>query len=262
MIWTVLGARGTIGRRLAAQLRAEGQVVLTPDRGEYGVLSRPLGHVIYAIGLTADFRHRPHETVKAHVTLLSEFLQREDFDSLLYLSSTRVYRRVDAGCEGSALRVMAQDSSDLYDLSKLLGESLCLQDARAGVRVARLSNVVGGEDIDSENFVPSLVREARSGRILLQTAADSAKDYIHIDDVVELLPRISADGRARLYNVASGIQITHAQLTECLAAQTGCSVEVMPGAKSVRLAPIDITRIRDEFDFQPRPVLATIACLP
>lgn len=260
MSWTVLGASGTIGRRLAAHLRADGNTVYTPSRGDRGWLYlRPLGHVIYAIGLTADFRQRPYDTVQAHVSVLAELLQRGNFESLLYLSSTRVYARAAGGLEDSPLPVLTQDSSDLYNLSKLMGESLCLQDARAGVRVARLSNVVGGEDADSVNFVPSLVREARSGRIVLQTAADSAKDYIHIDDVVELLPRIAASGLQRLYNVASGVQTTHAQWTAQLAARTGCAVEVAPGAITVRFIPIDIGRIRAEFDFQPRPVLTALA---
>jgi nucleoside-diphosphate-sugar epimerase len=103
------------------------------------------------------------------------------------------------------------------------------------------------------------MREARSGRIVLRTAADSAKDYIHIDDVVELLPRIATCGRERIYNVASGIQITHSQWADLLALYTGCTVDVAPGAKALRFIPIDICRIQTEFDFQPRPVLDTLA---
>ncbi len=259
MSWTILGSSGTIGSRLVARLRAAGQTVDTPGRGDAGLCRRPLGHVIYAIGLTADFRRRPYDTVQAHVSVLAELLQQADFASLLYLSSTRVYAHAASGHEDSPLPVLAQDPSDLYNLSKLMGESLCLQDARAGVRVARLSNVVGGEDADSVNFVPSLVREARGGCIVLQTAPDSSKDYIHIDDVAELLPRIAAGGRERLYNVASGVQTTHAQWTAQLVARTGCAIEVAPAAPSVRFIPIDIERIRKEFDYQPRPVLATIA---
>lgn len=258
MNWTVLGASGVIGRRLVAHLRANGQVVSTPERDDPGLHQRPLGQVIYAIGLTADFRTRPYDTVQAHVTLLAELLQRADFSSLLYLSSTRVYARAALGREETDLGVQPQDPSDLYNLSKLMGESLCLNGGRSGVRVARLSNVVGGEDTGSTNFVPSLVREARGGRILLQTAPDSAKDYIHIDDVAELLPRIATQGRERLYNVASGLQTRHAQWTEQLQRQTGCRVEVAPGAPSVSFAPIDISRIRTEFAFVPRPVLSAL----
>jgi nucleoside-diphosphate-sugar epimerase len=88
---------------------------------------------------------------------------------------------------------------------------------------------------------------------------DSLKDYIHIDDVVELLPRISAAGSKRLYNVASGMQTSHAQLTAQLVVQTGCIVDVKSGAPTVSFTPINIDRIRAEFDFQPRPVLAALA---
>lgn len=258
MNWTVLGASGTIGRHLAARLRADGQTVHTPGRNEPGLYGQPLGHVIYAIGLTADFRTRPFDTVQAHVTLLAELLQRADFTSLLYLSSTRVYARAASGREETDLGVQPQDPSDLYNLSKLMGESLCLHGGRTGVRVVRLSNVVGGEDADSTNFVPSLVREARGGRIVLQTAPDSAKDYIHIDDVAGLLPRIALQGQERLYNVASGLQTRHAQWTEQLQKQTGCRVEVAPGAPTISFVPIDISRIRTEFAFVPRPVLSAL----
>lgn len=258
MNFTVLGASGVIGRHVVAALRDAGHSVFTPSRGDTGVYERPLGHVIYAIGLTADFREHPFETVQAHVSLLAEVLQGADFSSLLYLSSTRVYGRSTSGREDAGLAVQPQDPSDLYNLSKLMGESLCLNCGRAGVRVARLSNVVGGDDADSSNFVPTLLREARSGRIVLQTAPDSAKDYIHIDDVVDLLPRIALQGRERLYNVASGVQTRHAQWLDQLVAQTGCQVEVAAGAPVLSFTPIDITRIRAEFAYSPRPVLSAL----
>lgn len=258
MSWTILGASGTIGRRLVAYLRAAGQAVETPGRGD-DLYRRSLGHVIYAIGLTADFRQRPYDTVESHVSVLAELLQKGNFESLLYLSSTRVYGRAADGNEDSPLPVLSQNPSDLYNLSKLMGESLCLQDLRTCVRVARLSNVVGGEDGESTNFVPSLVREALSGRIVLNTAADSEKDYIHIDDVAELLPRISTSGSRRLYNVASGEQTTHAQWASQIASYSACIVEVKPGAPSVRFVPINITKIRTEFNFRPRPVLNVMA---
>jgi nucleoside-diphosphate-sugar epimerase len=152
----------------------------------------------------------------------------------------------------------SQDASDLYNLSKLMGESLCLHCGRTGVRVARLSNVVGGDDAGSDNFVPSLVRAARTGRVVLNTALDSAKDYIHITDVAELLPRIAAAGRERIYNVASGMQVSHAQWAERLSKLTGCVVEVSASAPAVRFAPIDIRRIQQEFGYESRPVLSVL----
>lgn len=257
MNWTVFGASGVIGRRLVAQLHAMSESVFTPGR-DADSFDKPLGHVIYAIGLTADFRQRPFDTVQAHVSRLADILRRADFDSLLYLSSTRVYMNASHGHEDAQLPMRSQDASDLYNLSKLMGESLCLHCGRTGVRVARLSNVVGGDDVDSDNFVPSLVRAARTGRVVLNTALDSTKDYIHISDVAELLPRIALAGRERIYNVASGTQISHAQWVGRLAEVTGCIVEVSADAPAVRFVPIDIHRIQQEFGYESRPVLAVL----
>lgn len=261
MSFTILGATGVIGSRLVAWLRSQGEEVYAPGRDIPDMIKRPLGHVIYAIGLTADFRSRPFQTVEAHVSVLSKVLQHADFSSLLYLSSTRVYANSSSGSEDTPLHVNPQDPSDLYNLSKLMGESLCLSCGHPEVRIARLSNVVGGESQDSDNFIPSLLRAAQEGRIVLRTSLSSSKDYIHIDDVVELLPRIATQGRARMYNVASGIQTTHAQWINHLAGLTGCHVEVAPNAPATTFAPIDVTRIRTEFDFVPRPVFSALPAI-
>lgn len=262
MNYTVLGAQGSIGRALVAALRAQGNTVFAPQRTDATVFTRPLGWVIDAAGVTADFRQRPHDTVNAHVCRVSHLLQRAQFEGFLYLSSTRVYSGSRGTHENTPLQVQPGDASDLYNLSKLLGEALCLQDARPTVRVVRLSNVVGADLPDSENFVPSLWREAQAGRILLRSAPDSAKDYVRIDDVCALLPRLLHQERYRLVNLASGQQTSHAQWVAHIAAHTGCQVDVAPCAPLLQFPPIDISRLRELFAFAPRPVLTeeTHAC--
>lgn len=263
--FTVLGASGTIGSRLVSTLRMAGHAVDAPARADEGIFTRPLGHALYCIGVTADFRTRPLDTVEAHICLLRRLLADAQFESLTYLSSTRVY-----GGEGAAelnedapLSVNPNDPSDLYNLSKLMGESLCLHAGRKNARAVRLSNVVGGEEAGSANFIPSLVEEAKAGRITLRSDPDSAKDYIHIDDVVALLPRIALQGQRRLYNLASGVQISHRAWVEALARHFGAAVEYTPGAPRFSFPPISNARIRNEFSAAPRPALeAFLAGLP
>lgn len=261
--YTVLGAQGRIGRALVAALRAQGLAVFAPQRDDPALFTQELGWVIDAAGITADFRQRPHDTVQAHVCRLGPLLQRARFEGFLYLSSTRVYAGSRGTCESTPLQVNPLEGGDLYNLSKLLGEALCLNDARPTVKVARLSNVVSPGDDSGPDFVPSLWREARRGRIVLRSAPDSAKDYLHLADVCELLPRLAQQARHRLVNLASGRQTTHAQWVAHIAAHTGCEVAVAPCAPMQGFAPIDTTRLRELFDFQPRPIFdEEPACMP
>ena len=263
---TVLGASGYIGRHLVQHLQASGHPVWAPERNDPAIFTQPLGHVWYCIGLTADFRTRPFDTIQAHVSLLAQVLQRCDFESLVYLSSTRVYAGaahatqvadVQITHEDAALQVQPHDPSCLYNLSKLAGESLCHHSGRAGVRVARLSNVVGpGMDANSGNFIASLLRDALTGHVLLHSDPASEKDYLHINDATHWLARIGLTGQAATYNVASGVQTTHAQWLQWLAQATGCTHAVAPHAPLQRLAPINVARLRNEWGLAPQPVHA------
>jgi len=256
-LFTVLGAQGFIGSALVPYLQAQGHEVFAPARDDDTVLRRDLGHVIYCIGLTADFRARPYDTVRAHVSLLAELLERGRFESLLYLSSTRVYGKSATASEMADLSVNSGDPSDLYNLSKLMGESICLHGGGRNARVARLSNVIG-LDRGSENFVFELLREARSGRILLRSAPESAKDYILLNEAVALLSQIAQGGRRALYNVASGCSIRHSEICAELVRLTGCRVEVAANAPLLRFPDIDVSLIRNEFQFSARNVLTML----
>jgi nucleoside-diphosphate-sugar epimerase len=256
--FTVLGPSGSIGSRIVATLQARGHAVDAPRRGDHSVFDRHLGHVIYCIGVTGDFRSRPFETVDAHVSALAAVLERASFDSLLYLSSTRVYSRSDDGHETALLHVDPSDPSDLYDLTKLCGESLCISSGRPNVRVVRLSNVVG-RDPASDDLVHTLIRAALDGHVELLSDRTSVKDYVLLDDVVDLLPRVTLEGRDRLYNVASGVNVTLGEVVDRLVALTGCSVNVRAGAPRHRFPLIDTERIRSEFGFSPAPALAALA---
>lgn len=248
---TVLGASGYIGRHLAERLRSQGWDCRTPSRHDPAVWHEELGVVFYCVGLTSDFRSRPLDTVQAHVGLLHDVLKQARFERLVYLSSTRVYLGAEDTAEDQALRTDAQNPDDLYKLSKLMGESLVLHGGRPGV-VARLSNVVGGQGGNPDSFIYSLVAEARQGHILLRTDPESAKDYVHVDDVTLALSQLADGGTHKLYNLAGGAQITHRQWVERLSALTGCTWAVAPAAPRLIQSPIQIDRLSHERGYVPR----------
>lgn len=248
MIFTILGADGFIGKHLRKFLLAAGHQVFTPRKGETE-RDVSLGHVIYSIGLTSDFRSRPFDTVRAHVSVLSDHLEHCSFDSFLYLSSTRVYSASIETAEDSPLQVSPVDPSDLYNISKLMGESLCLRLERPEIRVARLSNIVGPGDGSSGNFVSTICREAKAGHVILRTALSSEKDYLGVQDAVRAIEAVARSGESRIYNIASGRQTTNASWVDALSAQTGCKVSVASSAPVVKFPPIQIARITSEFGF-------------
>ena len=253
MKFTILGAAGFVGGELTRELRRQGHGVQAIGRGDTPPDGKDLGHVFYCIGMTSDFRSQPFATMQAHIAALEPVLQRGGFESFTYLSSTRVYKRALQTHEGSEIPVSVSDADDLYNISKLAGESLCLSCGQPNVRVARLSNVVGAND-SSSNFLADIVRSAAGGHIAFRTALESAKDYILVSDVVALLIRIGTSGMHNIYNLASGGNTTHEAIAVHLKSLTDCTYSVTSGAPLIIFPTIDTTRIRSEFSFTAQPV--------
>jgi nucleoside-diphosphate-sugar epimerase len=248
--FTILGAGGFVGGALAAALERAGHTVRAVTRGALPALletRRNAGHVIDCIGLTADFRTRPHDTAEAHVAVTTRCLAALRFDSFLFLSSTRVYARTAATHETEPLPCLPTDPSDLYNLTKLAGEALCLSDPRASVRVVRLSNVYARR-VPPDTFLGQLLAEGqRTGAVRFTQSPQSSKDYISLSEAARLLPVIATGGQHRLYNLAAGTNTSHATIAAGLRRHFGWHIAFAPDAPTHRFPRIDITRLGKEF---------------
>jgi nucleoside-diphosphate-sugar epimerase len=254
--FTILGSSGWIGSALYSYLLQLGhEVTLVGRQGldDWLTGSSTQGLVIFSIGLTSDFRAKPHETCKAHVDLLSKVLQRPGVDQLIYLSSTRVYSRSLATSETTATPCLSADPSDLYNLSKLLGESLVLQDSRPMLRVVRLSNVVG-KGQPCSTFVGALIAEAQErGQVTIRQPPSTEKDYVLLSDVVRLLPQIAQRAKYRIYNLGSGFNTSHAEIADWLRSKRVQVEFASQPDEGLTFRPIQIGRLQAEFDSPSRP---------
>lgn len=249
--FTVLGSGGFIGSQLARVLEQEhGGAVNIPARHALASASAELfqydlGHVFYCIGLTSDFRSHPWETVEAHVCLLRQLLQGGRFETLTYLSSTRVYEGATHTEETTPLKVLASNPGHIYNLSKLMGEALCHAKGKSA-KVVRLSNVFG-RGMSKQSFLSQVLQEASvSGKVHFLTAPVSAKDYVSIHDVLHWLPRIALDGQQPVYNVASGQNTSNAEIATALE-KLGVTVSYADHATEWSFPAIDTRRLNEEF---------------
>lgn len=254
---TILGASGFIGSHLARHLEmSHNNSVMTPGRDEVFDIGSDLGCVFYCVGLTADFRKQPVNTVDAHVAYLLKVLRHTSFQSFVYLSSARVYLGAEQTTEDSEIRVRSDDCEQIYNLSKLMGESLCLNCGHDNMHVVRLSNVLGDGGSQSPCFLTSIIDMAlQEGHVTLHSSLESCKDFIYIDDVVDILPRIPRGKGRKIYNVASGKNVTNLEIIECVSSVTGSTYDVIEDAPTISFPKIAIDRIAQEYGFAPQSVM-------
>jgi nucleoside-diphosphate-sugar epimerase len=249
-MFTVLGSNGFIGRHVTAQLSQSGAKVIGWTDRDLASLPAHLGHAIYCVGFTADFRTHPAETMASHVELPAAILARFAYDSFTYLSTTRFYRGLESSSETTKILVDSANPDHLLDLSKLSGEALVHRMAGDRGRIVRLANVFG-DNYGSPTFLSSILRDgARNGRAVFQTAPASTKDYISVRDVANILPRLALEARQQVYNLSSGIAVSNQEIADTLE-DLGVEVAFADNAVETMFPAIDNQRLREEFGFAP-----------
>ena len=256
---TIIGGQGFVGSYLVRYLRTEGWQCDVPERNDPFLNKQDMGHVFYCAGLTADFRQRPFATVEAHVQLLAGVLERCNFSSLTYLSSTRVYSGAMSTDEKASLAVKSVEPGDLYNISKLMGESLCLNSGR-NVRVVRLSNVYG-ECMSDTNFLGEILADAvKKKSVIFRSAPDSEKDFVSIQDVAYYLTQIACFGGNEIYNLAAGKNTSNAAIAAILE-ENGVHCSFLDGAPKISFPEININKLQQNFKSRTQDFASDLSTL-
>ncbi len=222
----------------------------TPDVRKESLNGQNLGHVIYSLGVS-DFLNNPLKTIDAHVCILNNIFKNCNFDSLLYISSGRMYYNINSTLEESHFNINPNSKNDIYNISKLQGESLCMSMNNSKIKIIRPSNVVGTSG-PPNLFITSIIKEAvETGKIVLHSTLDSEKDYVYIDDLVQLIPKIIFSDKSQIYNIASGYNISSNEIINEIIRVTNCELKIASDAKKFSSAKINIDKIKNEFNFVP-----------
>ncbi len=250
MTIAVVGARGFIGRRLAAALTAAGHQVIavSSEDGHFGadsgLLSPPAiaGSVDSIVYLSQSPRYRELPQQAAHLWAVNvvsamtaaEWGRRHGARQFVYASSGTVYRpSFDAHRESDPLR---RDRG--YALSKVHGEEALRQfEGDLDVVCARFFSVYGPGQ--HGKLIPNLVAGIRSGRtVQIQPHPHRADDsggvrlsLTHVDDAVAGLVKVVEQRRAGAINVASPEALSIREIAAAIGAAVGKAPAFETGAE-------------------------------
>lgn len=216
---TVIGSSGYVGRHVVNRLNNLGIDVTAPRRGnELQLLGTDLGELFYCAGMTSNYAANPVDTVQVHINLILSLLESCQYNSIVYLSSTRLYDRPLATTkyskvisENDFILMNSKNPRHLYDLTKAVGESLCLNIASEKASIARLACVWDTSN-NATGFIPSLIRQLQEVRrssssenvILMNSNVNSSRHYIHVNDLTSAIVDMAyKEGHEQIISVAS-----------------------------------------------------------
>jgi nucleoside-diphosphate-sugar epimerase len=260
----ITGGAGFVGSQLGQRLVADGHEVTLLDNLSYGHLDnlllngRPFGRfacrdirdpatadlyegvdcVFHLAGIAAlpACQLDPREAYDVNVAgtgAVLEAARRAGVRRIVFSSTSAVYER-------SKATVFSEDipiAPDLvYACTKQAAEALCRAYALnygLDILVCRFFNVYGPhQDIlrSSPPFTSYVARELANDRspVLFNSRRDVRRDYVHVDDVVELLKRAMGDGghfAAEVFNVCTGVGYSVPELYDAFKGVSGKDIE-------------------------------------
>tara|TARA_Y100001958_G_C21245523_1_gene575244 strand:+ start:4288 stop:5088 length:801 start_codon:yes stop_codon:yes gene_type:complete len=251
-MYTIFGSTGFIGKELSYHLKKKGKEVFLPNKKKIK-FKRNLGNVIYCVG-SDDWQKKTIKGFFSNFGHLQQIVFNNNFKSLVFLSTTRLYINTNSTAEDSDLAINSQRSNDYYNILKIASESLLLK-LNKKIKILRLSNVFGF-NYKSPLLLPSIIRNSlKRGVVEITISQNSTKDYVHIDDVMQMIFKIQKKSEYNIYNIASGKNVSIKKILNILKKKTNCKIILKNQKKKIYEPKINIKRIQREFKFKPKFIL-------
>lgn len=157
------------------------------------------------------------------------------------------------------------EPNSYYSAAKCAQSLLCQHVARTEHRpitTFRLFSAFGPYE-EPTRLVPTLIRRCLDDQALDLVAADVARDFVYVDDVVEAYLRTEALSKlsGEIINIGTGVQQTIRDIVEAVLKETGATVECRWGALEPRIWDTsiwvaDCTKSKRLLDWRARTPLA------
>lgn len=267
----VTGASGFIGKNLISKLRTSECEITEVSSTEGDIADKSTWSnfesaevLIHLAGDTfvPDSWNKPERFMKTNFlgTVCALDYCRHHNARLVYLSSYLYGNPIKLPISESAPLV----ANNPYALSKKLAEEVCkFYSDFYGVKITifRPFNVYGRGQ--SEQFlIPSIINQARTGKIIRVKDLEPKRDYIHIEDLVDaIIKAVAMPLEFDVFNIGVGVSYSAAELIDIIQNIMGTSLDVQVAGEK-RIGEImdtqaDITRALEILDWTPKFSLRT-----
>ena len=220
--YTIFGSTGFFGKNLYKVLKEKKKKIYIPKKNKY-IFNKNLGNVIYCIGTSESIKN-PKNALTANLEILSNLLTFEQNEKGAYFKSL-----------------------------KLAAESLCLQMNNPNIKIIRLANLFGYYFTNQVYLLPTLLRQSiKKGEINIIINKNSRKNYLSVNDAIDVILKIITKSKYQVYNVASDKQISINQISEKIRELTNCKINYKNSNLLLNEPKINIQRIKKEFNFKPK----------
>ena len=249
--YTIFGSSGFFGTNLYKVLKERKEKIFIPKKNKY-LFNKNLGNIIYCIGTSESIKN-PKNALIANLEILSKILTNNKFQTFTYLSSIRVYSKSSKTKETDKITFNHNEKGVYFKSLKLAAESLCLQMNNPKIKIIRLANVFGHYFSNQIYLLPTLLRQSITKRkISIIINKNSKKNYLNVNDAINVILKIINKSKHQIYNVASDKQISIGQISEKIKKFTNCKVLYKNSNIIVNEPKINIQRIKKEFNFKPK----------
>ena len=262
--------------------------VLDPAAWERLAAGHDITHIVHGATITpldsASEQARPRQILEVNImgtVNALEFARRlPSLQRFIYVSSGAVYGEALPGTPDVPVPEDGHVApAEFYGITKYASELITRHYGQAfGLPVVgvRLSGVYGPMDRATparnvQSLVYRLVHVALSGRPLKVTSFEAGGDWIHAQDIARALSALLAAPNLKhpTYNIAQGEFTTVAELVEIVREVVpGLRASVTPEADADiaqdperrlgRWSDYDISRLRDDCGWRPRPIRAAL----
>ena len=249
-LYTIFGSSGFFGTNLYKVLKERKEKIFIPKKNKY-LFNKNLGNIIYCIGTSESIKN-PKNALIANLEILSKILTNNKFQTFTYLSSIRVYSKSSKTKETDKITFNHNEKGVYFKSLKIAAESLCLQMNNPKIKIIRLANVFGHYFSNQIYLLPTLLRQSITKRkISIIINKNSKKNYLNVNDAINVILKIINKSKHQIYNVASDKQISIGLISEKIKKFTNCKVLYKNSNIIFNEPKVNIQRIKKEFNFKP-----------